>query len=261
VLTDEVRAAWWWAQDRQERVERHPWGVALADTRWPRVWDANFVRVERAPVTLAEAERAMAAVLERTGGTHARLWVPEPERVPGFVEAAAEAGYGENRDLAMLLDGEPASAPGRPAAVEVRWIDHTDPDLARAMRQYRDARQIDDEVMDQLLARDAWLATLGGVRWFAGYLGGEIAGFCAVATAPNGVSMIDDVTTGEAFRRRGVATAVVTAATNAAQRASSVQRTFLTTGTDNAPAIAVYERLGFHAIAEVIDLHRGAARW
>lgn len=256
MLPDDVRAAWWWAQERQERVDRHPWGVAASDTRWPRVWDANFVRVERAHVTLAGVERAMATVLERTGGNHARLWVPEPERVPGFVESAVTAGYGESRDLAMVLDGSPPEAPAG-AMADVREVPHGAPDLVRALYQFRDTSQIDDEVMQQLLRRDAWLATLGGVRWFAGYLDGELAGFCGCATAPNGVSMIDDVTTGEAFRRKGVATLVVAAATFAAQAASGVSRTFLSTAADNAPAIAVYERLGFRPIGEVVDLHRG----
>ena len=57
------------SEARAERIEVHPWGVAVATPSLPAVWDANFLAVDRWSGSGAEltAERTASTRASATG--------------------------------------------------------------------------------------------------------------------------------------------------------------------------------------------------
>src|SRR5205823_11031672 len=67
------------------------------------------------------------------------------------------------------------------------------------------------EVLDQMVERIRGVFLPAGLRWFVGHIDGRRAGYASMVAA-RGVAYIDNVVTMPGFRRRGVATATVSAA-------------------------------------------------
>jgi ribosomal protein S18 acetylase RimI-like enzyme len=90
-------------------------------------------------------------------------------------------------------------------------------------------------------------------RFFAAIVDGEPVSWADLYLA-DGVAQVEDVATLEAYRNRGLASAVVTAAVRAAEEAGA-ELIFLVADEDDWPK-ELYVRLGFEAIGRVHDFVR-----
>jgi ribosomal protein S18 acetylase RimI-like enzyme len=110
-----------------------------------------------------------------------------------------------------------------------------------------------DEVLDQMVERTRAVFVPAGVRWFLGYVDGEMAGYTSLISL-EAVGYLDSVVTMPEFRGRGLGAATVSRAIEASQ-VSGDQALFLLTEEDN-PARRLYERLGFRVMAKVESFTR-----
>jgi ribosomal protein S18 acetylase RimI-like enzyme len=250
VLPEALREFWYAVHSRNPVFRRLPWGVVVADPRFPEVWDANHAAIlEEAPDLTAEAIRSELTETLRQAGArheHVEFWNPD-EDSPALAQLRRSEGR-RRPDVEMAYD---ASPPGSIVGdVKVAEID--DPDEA-FLAWYRSARNefdepLSDQVLDQLLRRDVEVFLPMGLRWLVGYVDGEPAGYTGLLSA-SGVGYLDGVVTLPAYRRRGVASATVLAAVEASL-ASGDRVVHLLAERGGAPQ-RLYERLGFRVVSHV----------
>ena len=197
----------------------------------------NYVRAEhRAPVEdlIADAERLMEdyfhkrVVLERgddrsAAGLRAHGWTVTPH-------------------LVMARTREPDRRVDTGTVREVGFDE-----LVRPRREVTVGEPWGDDEISSLLD-DAKKLIMRAVptRFFAAFVGGEVAGYCEVRSR-EGVAQIEDVNTLERFRRRGLGRALVQHATD--QAASGNDVVYLEALADDWPR-ELYSRLGFDVVGE-----------
>lgn len=210
------------------------WEVGGWLCRWGA--DGRVGRVASACVSpfAAAGQVAPAAVV---ASTYAARGLPALLRVtplaPVEVLASATPLPGKARVAIMTRDlGVPGPEVGR---IEVALAEDPSPDWSEAFR----AAQPDEGA-----ARLALAAAAPSPRRFAAALvDGTVAGL-ALGVVAEGALGAFDVLTALAFRRRGVATAVMSALM-AWGRAQGADVAYLQVAEANAPAVALYEGLGF----------------
>jgi len=209
-----------------------PFGTALFCDTLPRVWDLNFVRVERevAPAILvAETDR----VLE--GLAHRKVKMPfEPGPMP--------PGWKATCLLVMIHRGP---TPERDPRVEEVSAEALGP---RWEADDRDAETI-RQLVDARLLRDSRI----GARYFAAAVAGRYVSDCTLFSH-GGVAEVDSVGTLEPFRGRGLAKAIVGSAVAEARRAGH-DPVFLVAEEDDWPK-ELYRRLGFEEVGRIWELLR-----
>ncbi|HEX9236569.1 MAG TPA: GNAT family N-acetyltransferase, partial [Actinomycetota bacterium] len=157
-------------------------------------------------------------------------------------------GLRPDPDVVMTFGGE--RLPPTSSEVDVVEVPAPDPDF---WPWYRDSlsefgTELSAEVLDQMVERIRQVFLPAGLRWFVGHVEGSRAGYASMLAA-SGVAYIDNVVTMPGFRRRGVATAAVSAAIEAS-RAAGDRSIFLLAEADGCPQ-RLYERLGFRVRATV----------
>ncbi len=261
-----------YAQDALSPVfHRLPWGVLKADPRYPVVWDANYAAVyEKAPrLALDELLGLLRPVRMAAGATgdHVEFW-ETAVACPALLELRELVAAGASPDRAEPDDGtfwplEPDAVMvfegfgSEPAPeVEVHELTDVDEDFWAWYETTRRSwgEEFTDRVVEQLSARDREVLHPAGLRWFVGYLDGEWVGFASLLSLA-GVGYLDNVVTVPEARRRGVASATVTAAVRASQAAGD-RAVYLLAEEDGAPQ-RLYERLGFRVRARVESFHAG----
>jgi len=224
-----------------ERVEPVSEGItAFLDTRIPRVWDANYLVVERG----VSAETAAAKADEVLGGlgmAHREVCPSDQsfagELEPGFLALGWEAEHG----VQMVLRREP----DRPAGVEAEEISIEEAQEMRREMLIEGQNVDDEETVEQLLELDCRVGGSVRDRWFAARHDGEFAGCCRLLQGP-GIGQVEDVGTLKAARNRGIARAIVLAAAGASV-ADGDEITFVGALVDDWPRL-LYERLGFDPV-------------
>ena len=239
--------AWDFDRELQERsagrVRRFERGVAIQTDSLPRVYDGNFVRIDDADGLSADEADALADSLQR-GLRHRKLVLPAAAE--GVASELVRRGWSLSR-IATLEYAGPAERGGDPPAAEI-----VDPRAIRGAREGALAGR-DRDLRAQVADYTERLAELNRGRVFAAFAGGEVGAFCALFER-GGVGAIDEVTTLERFRRRGLGNAVVEAALRTSL-ASKNDLTFLNADADDWPK-RWYERLGFREIGVRYDLYR-----
>ncbi len=215
----------------------------------PRIRDANHVCRVR-----AESPEAVAGVLEeaerRFAGLRHRMFFCDPRTPAPFEARLALEDYRRDADLQLLLEGELRAAPPR---VEIRAAED-DADWARIEVLTRldheeemklEQRPVTDlEVTRHLVGRrrakgpelTTWLARVDGTD-------------CACFSSwpgRNGVGKVEDLYTHPDFRRRGIATALIAHAVDAA-RQGGASAVVIGARTDDHPK-RLYARLGFRPL-------------
>ncbi len=224
-----------------ERVEPVGEGItAYLDTRIPRVWDANYLVVERG-VSAQEAAAKADEVLGGLGMVHREVSPSDQsfaaELEPGFLELGWEAEHG----VQMVLRREP----DRQAGLEVEEIGIEQAQEVRRSLLAENQNVSDPETVEQLLELDRRVSEAVRDRWFAARHEGELAGCCRLMQAP-GIGQVEDVATLEPARNQGIARAVVLAAAQASV-ADGDEITFIGALLDDWPR-RLYERLGFDQV-------------
>jgi ribosomal protein S18 acetylase RimI-like enzyme len=140
------------------------------------------------------------------------------------------------------------------SAIEARDAEQVDPRAVRGAREQAlaDGRR-DAEALRQIVAFTELMATVAPARLLAAFSEGEVGSFCTLFQ-DDGTGQIDEVTTVDRFRRRGLGTAVVEGALRASL-ADGDDLTFLVADGADWPH-EWYARLGFEPIGRRYELLR-----
>lgn len=253
-LAEPLRS-FWYQLDSSEWSRRTPWGMVFVDPRFPLLYDANHAAVlEEVPdLTLADIRSELVPALTDAGAPHEQIefWAGQGSPAVGELRAITE----DTRDVLMAFDG--ASPADPPVGVEVGEILDPDPGFLEWYRMSRsdfgERIELGPDVVDQLFRRDIEVFLPRGLRFFVGFIEGQMAGQ-ATLIGIGGVGYVDSVVTMPEFRQRGVASATVSRAV-----AASIER-----GDDLVHLLAVkdgaaqrlYERLGFRILSEIVTFTR-----
>ena len=236
-------------QDRcATRIEPFEHGNALFRPDLPRVYDENFLRLERGFYELDA--RDVAAVADRLQGAaglaHRKAVVPDEEAGARLSKGFSRLRWRRSVLLTMGHSGEPVDEPahdivepGRRALTEAR------------IRAFAD--DLGSGAAAQVAGHLELVASVVDSRAFAVMLDGEPVSWC-VLYSEDGIGQIDDVVTAMAHRRRGYARSVVGAAVRASQAAGN-EFTFLVADDDDWPK-EMYSRLGFAPLGRRYEFTR-----
>jgi ribosomal protein S18 acetylase RimI-like enzyme len=220
-----------------------PWGAVVTDGRFPRVWDANYARVDVAGARLEDVEDALLPALRASGADLFHVVAFDPEGSTELLTHLSRRGHRLAWDVVMDVAAAEAAPAGHPAesltpgdelwdAVEASLGLFGDP--ADALAQLR---AIETEVMDP-----------GGKRWFGIREDGRIVSIAALLVL-EGVGYVDNVATDPAYRGRGYASALTVHAV--AQARTDVERVVLLADPEEPAVVRMYERIGFREVGRL----------
>jgi ribosomal protein S18 acetylase RimI-like enzyme len=224
-----------------EQVIPFRWGRALINRRLNLVHDLNYLIADRldgadAPMLAAEADR----IQGEAGISHRRVNVDDQamaDRIaPGFISA----DYQPERFVVMERRGQPDR---RVDTSQVREVDWGQVRRARELERQQQPWASLPGVVAQILAKHELTASRIATRYFGVQLDGLVVSSCELRTEGD-VAQIETVETLEAYRRRGLSRAVVSAALQAASGSESV---FLVADVNDWPQ-EFYRRLGFEQV-------------
>jgi ribosomal protein S18 acetylase RimI-like enzyme len=248
---EETARAWQFERDMQDRCAQSrrefEYGVALYDDALRRVYDANFVRFERGFDELtADSVEAHADELQ-SGLRHRKVSIPDERAGARVAEQLRERGWRYFTLVTMAYRGD--------GAFDSRPVEQVPPEALRSARERAlDDGRRDAEARRQIVAFTERMASVGRTKLLAARGDrDEIASFCALFL-DGGVAQIDEVTTLEQYRRRGLGAAVVEGALRVAL-SSGVDLAFLVADEADWPK-DWYSRLGFEPIARRWELLR-----
>lgn len=257
-LLEPLRAFWsaWGALNPV--CDPTPWGLVVADRRFPGVWESNHAAVfsHHRTITPDDIRSPLLPVLHRARALyeHVEFWDP-PARCPALRAMKAEADH-SGVDSVMVFEGDPARLPdSRGSVVRVRHLRRPG---ARFWHAYMSSRSefggsMDDATIRALVRRDREVLVPAGLQIFAGYVDGELAGFASwISLAAAGY--VDNVVTLPRFRRRGVASATTGRAVRESL-AKGDRLVHLLTAEGGGP-VRLYEALGFRARGTVASVTR-----
>jgi ribosomal protein S18 acetylase RimI-like enzyme len=250
---DELARTWAFEcaiQDRCARTRREfAHGTALFNDELRRVYDANFVRFESGFDELTGEMVEAAADELQASLRHRKVLIPDEDAGARVAAELLDRGWRHYTLVTMVYRGD-----GVAAGVEVRDAEQVDPRAVRGARQQAlDDGRRDAEATRQIVGFTELMATVAPARLYAAFTEGEIGSFCALFQE-GGIGQLDEVTTIERFRRRGLGTAVVSGALRASL-ADGDSLTFLVADEGDWPH-EWYARLGFEPIGRRYELLR-----
>jgi ribosomal protein S18 acetylase RimI-like enzyme len=253
---DFVKSFWYASTELGRRAERTPWGMVASDDRYPLVWDANNAAVlEPAPdLTTEEIEASLLPALRQAGATHEHVEFWETSVESPALAACRRRGDLSDPDVVMVLDRR-RLADLEPGRIQIDLVTRPEPSF---WPWYRDSlrefgMKLSDDVLDQLVRRTREVFLRAGLRWFVGSIDGHPAGYASLLSLA-GTGYLDNVVTMPGYRRRGVASAAVTAAVRASLDRGDANVFLLAEAGGEAQRL--YERLGFTVAASVESFTR-----
>jgi ribosomal protein S18 acetylase RimI-like enzyme len=228
--------------------------MVFTDPRYPLLYDANHAAIlEEIPdLELSEIRDELLPSLERSGARHEQIEFWASQSSPAVAEMRALLG--DTQDVVMAYEGPPGLTA---SDVEVHEVARSDPGFLDRYRESAEdlgePERMEPAVLDQLYRRDVEVFVPRGLRLFVGMVDGEVAGR-ATLMGIGGVGYVDTVVTRLRYRRRGVASAMVSRAVQAGiERGDEVVH--LLTVKDSAPQ-RLYERLGFRVVSDIVTFTR-----
>jgi hypothetical protein len=91
-------------------VRPTPWGAVVTDDRYPRIWDANYARVER-PASLADVAAELTPALRRAGVGIFHVVLLDPETDPALLASLSTIGHRLAWDVVMDVASGSLPAP------------------------------------------------------------------------------------------------------------------------------------------------------
>lgn len=236
-LPEHIRRLWAGMDEMFAVVEPTPWGAVVTDARYPRIWDANYARVER-PASLADVASALEPALRAAGAEVFHVVVFDPVGSTSLLTELSSRGHRLGWDMVLQARSGSADAPRH----EVEILPDG-PELWDAVTTSLDVFGIEpDEAVAQLRAIETDVMLPGGKRWYAIRDAGRVVSIAALLTI-DGVGYIDNVATVPQARGRGFASDLVRAIVRDA--AAGSQRTVLLADPDEPRIVEMYRRLGF----------------
>jgi GNAT superfamily N-acetyltransferase len=223
-------------------IVQHPWGRALLNSDFGRVWDMNFFLVTHAPRAVGAHEIAAQCehLLARRELGHRKVVVDDEALRRSVARGFGTLGWEEERDVVMVQRRRADRLSPAGTAHEVS-LEAIMPTFEAAARRAFD----DEETARQILARNYLLREHAGTRFFAAEPEGVPASHCELYT-DGSTAQVESVTTLELYRGRGLARAVVLAALDAA-RDAGCDFVFLRADDAGWPK-ELYRKLGFDSV-------------
>jgi ribosomal protein S18 acetylase RimI-like enzyme len=246
--TDLLERCWrfGWEMDEAiaERVEDVGEGItAYIDTRIPLVWDSNFLVAESGSVGAHKVAAKADQVFGELGMSHRAAVARQTGDTDRLAGGLQKLGWDREDEVFHVLRREP----DRPASVEVEQVS-----LDEAWPVNRTAIMTEDwataVVAEQIKERDRRIGEFYRDRWFVARHEGKVASACRLIQR-DGIGQVEDVSTLEPARERGLARAVVLAAAQASVEDGD-EITFIIAEANDWPR-RLYERLGFDLVGEI----------
>jgi ribosomal protein S18 acetylase RimI-like enzyme len=236
-------------QDRcAERTAEFDFGTALFRSDLARVYDENFLRVERGFDEVTA--RQLASDADRLQGAaalgHRKIIVPDEAAGRRLEDDLAQRRF---RRTVLLTMAHPGGTPDAPQH-EVAEVGM--PEL-RASRLDAFVSDLHSQAARQIVAHLELVASVVPTRGFAVMVDGRAASWC-VLYEEDGVGQIDDVVTMGRYRRRGFARAVVLAALRASLESGN-DLTFLVADDADWPK-ELYADIGFEPVGRRYEFTR-----
>jgi ribosomal protein S18 acetylase RimI-like enzyme len=223
----------------------HPtaWGAVITDGRFPRVWDANYARLDRPePVSVAEVEADLLPRLAASGAETMHVVTFHHEAHVRLLAELSTRGHRLVWDLVLVRGAEPEPNDREPPPVEEV---PAGPELWTAVEGTLSLFGADpDEAIDQLRRIETDVMDPGGKRWFGVRDEDGVLAALAAVLVLDDVGYVDNVATLPHARRRGYAGALTDRAAREAL-AGGARHVFLLADPDDPPVVGLYRRLGF----------------
>lgn len=242
-----------WLEDASaQRTEPWRFGTALFDDAFPNKWDANFLRVER-PVGEATASELAAEADRRCAHLEHREFIFADDAEGARLAAAfVDIGYTSDRLVNMVLHRE-ADRSGPPGGEEATFEDVSGLLMTITAQGFPN---LSTPQAQMLVDHDRALAERVGARFFWSRVDGVPAGCCQLFEH-DGVAQVENVSTLEEFRNRGLARSFVGAAIDAAH-AGGADLVFLVADDADWPK-HLYGKLGFDEVSHFRQFTRPPA--
>ena len=245
-IVERVCAAYAWQRALGHTTERDALCRLVRDPAHPDVWDANHVSEVRAR-TAAEIDQVLKRADETLGHCRHRLFVVDPLTPPAVAARLALDDYRELVPTIQLvlrdsLRAEPRSLDLRPVTTEEDWqtieelVRHDHVEGARTQ-----AHSMPAEVTRGMVA--SYRKKAPAYQFFLAREDGVDCAYGAGVLAPNGLGMVEDLFTLPAFRKRGIATAMIARAIAHVRQQGADQ--ILIGAHATADPKRLYARLGF----------------
>lgn len=232
-----------------ERLSTHripfPGGVAFLDRGFPLRYDSNKLWVDRAVLDAAGLADEADRILGGAGLRHRGIVVADNAAADPLAVGFATVGYALDTVVAMVQGGEPARRRDPSAAEELSFREAR-PLIEETIR--REPWATSGEVVGMLTDFRAKLEAEAGARFFVARADGVPAARCELYVDGD-EAQIEDVTTLEEYRGRGLGSAVVLRAA-AAARESGARFVFLDADANDWPR-HWYGSLGFREVGRV----------
>jgi ribosomal protein S18 acetylase RimI-like enzyme len=224
-----------------EQVIPFGWGRALINRRLNLVHDLNYLIADRLDGADAESLAAEADRIQGDAGiSHRRVNVDDRAAADQLSDGFAALGYKPERFVVMVHRGPAAP---RVDTADVQEIDATKLRPARELELRQQPWATAPGLVEQIMAKRELTERRIDTRYFGALVDGRVVSSCELRTEGD-VAQIETVETLEAFRRRGLSRAVVSAALVSAAVYGFV---FLVTDADDWPQ-QFYRQLGFETV-------------
>jgi predicted GNAT family acetyltransferase len=221
-------------------VEPWEFGAALLSPSMPQVWDANYCRLDVHGSESQRVEAAAATACGHAGLRHVSVVVPAEGEARRLTDGLNARGFEAVRHVSMILRTSP-SAP----SIQVEEVS-LDAVAASEAAVRADEEPDPPELAAALAEMTRRMHRAGHGRWFA--VRDEQGAIAARAwlLRDDRVAQVEDVATAPAARGRGLARAVVSAATLAALE-SGAELVFVVADADETTS-ELYLKLGFEPL-------------
>ncbi|HYJ60776.1 MAG TPA: GNAT family N-acetyltransferase [Actinomycetota bacterium] len=242
-LPGHVRSFWAAMDGLFSTVSPTPWGAVVTDGRFPRVWDANYARVDRGGPRFDDVADALVPALRAAGADLFHVVVFDPEASTDLLADLSRRGHRLGWDVAMDVAADAVAEGDHPVEALADGDELWDA-VAASLALFGDPA----DAIAQLRAIETDVMAAGGKRWFGIREGDRIVAIAALLVL-EGVGYVDNVATEPAARGRGYATALTAHAVRAAR--GSAERVALLADPDEPAVVRMYERLGFREVGRL----------
>ncbi|KCZ46417.1 MULTISPECIES: GNAT family N-acetyltransferase [unclassified Hyphomonas] len=223
---------------------------SLQDTERAEVWDRNRI-IDMTARTAAEIDQMMEFASSRTKLVGYSYIFATPFTSPAIIARLLLDDYQEQTPIIqMVLQSEvsvrrPAGFRIKPVSTDGDWrYLH---DLVRA--DHTEGARTQGHILDAEVTRgivEGYRGKSGPCQFFLGFLDDALCAYGSATIAPNGMGMIEDLFTLPAFRRRGIATALISAFAERLRQASCEEILIGSMATE--PPKVLYQKIGFHPV-------------
>lgn len=212
-IVERVCAAYAWQRALGHAAVADRLCCIVADREHPSLWDANHVSDIRAQ-TPAEIDEVLQRVERTFGHSRHRLFVVDPLTPPAFVARLALDDYNElTPTIQLVLDGPLLAAlrdielrPVRTGADWQRLYELVRQDHVEGGRSH-DHHSLSEDLTRGMVA--SYRKKAPAYQFFLARDDDVDCAYGAGALCGNGIGMVEDLFTLPAYRRKGIATAII----------------------------------------------------